>query len=461
MQIPAVQSSYQAALDFLMGRIDYERAQDVPYRRREFRLDRMRRLLARIGDPQSSLPIVHLAGTKGKGSTAAMIASILGAGGYRTGLFSSPHLHRVEERLAINGQACTADEFVALLDELRPIVEAMDRETRSPGGLGTPTYFEITTAMAMLHFARCRVDAAVLEVGLGGRLDSTNVCMPLVSVITSISFDHMKQLGNTLSAIAREKAGIIKSGVPVVSGVLAEEPRRIIQQIANSRGCALSELGQQFCFQYRAPVELEHSDGLGRIDFQHSGHDLMYDYRDLALRLLGRHQAANASVALATVAELNLLGWNINETAVRRGLEQVRWPARVEVVARNPVIILDAAHNLASVQSLLDTVEESFGNRRRILVFATTQEKDCVGMLRLLETRFDEIVLTRYHNNPRGVPVAELAEVLAKITAKPVHECSDVPTAAALARSLASPDDLICATGSFFLAAEMADVLKS
>ena len=204
--------SYDAALEFLLGRIDYERTTAVPYCRREYRLDRMRELLNRLDDPQRTYPIVHVAGTKGKGSTAAMIAGILTAAGYRTGLYSSPHLDRMEERVAIDGQSCSSGELVELIERVWPAVSAMDRCADQGDGPGRPTYFEITTAMALVQFARRAVDAAVLEVGMGGRLDSTNVCPTIASVITSISFDHTKQLGNTLESIAREKAGIIKPG---------------------------------------------------------------------------------------------------------------------------------------------------------------------------------------------------------------------------------------------------------
>ena len=190
----------QAALDWLMGRINYERTAFIPYQERQLKLDRMRQLLTRLGQPDAGLKIVHVAGTKGKGSTSAMIAAMLTAAGYRTGVFSSPHLERIEERFAVDGQPCTADELVALVDRLRPVVEAMDDEAAADGDpTGGPTYFEVTTAMALVHFVERQVDAAVLEVGLGGRLDSTNVCLPAVSVITSISFDHTKQLGNTLA----------------------------------------------------------------------------------------------------------------------------------------------------------------------------------------------------------------------------------------------------------------------
>ena len=247
-----------AAIDWLMRRINYERTAFVPYCSRQLKLDRMRQLLTRLGQPDAGMKIVHVAGTKGKGSTSAMIAAMLTAAGYRTGVFSSPHLERIEERFAVDGVPCSADELVALVNRVIPIVRAMDEEAGEPASAGDeatsdagPTYFEITTAIALLHFVERHVDAAVLEVGLGGRLDSTNVCLPVVSVITSISFDHMRQLGNTLASIAREKAGIIKPGVPVVCGVIDPEPQAVIAQIAREHGCRLIQLGRDFDFQYQ------------------------------------------------------------------------------------------------------------------------------------------------------------------------------------------------------------------
>ncbi len=234
----------------------------MPYNHRELRLERMRELLARLDNPHHTFPIVHIAGTKGKGSTAAMIASILSASGHRAGLYSSPHLHRVEERVAIDGEPCTPRELAELVERVRPAVEAMDRTS---GDLtdGRPTYFEITTAMALLHFACRKVDAGVIEVGLGGRLDSTNVCRPAVSVITTISYDHMKQLGGTLTLIAREKAGIIKDGVPVVSGVVDDEPRRVIDRVRRRRRSSLAQLGADFEFTYSTAARPARSRGAG------------------------------------------------------------------------------------------------------------------------------------------------------------------------------------------------------
>ena len=331
----------------------------------------------------------------------------------------------------------------------------MDREAcqGDPDEIG-PTYFELTTAMALLHFARHEVDMAVLEVGLGGRLDSTNVCTPCVSVITSISFDHTRQLGESLESIAREKAGIVKPGVPVVSGVIAAEPREAIREICRRQGCRLVELGVDFDFEYRPARHLEQAPAAGKLDFRYlAGGAVSYD--DLPLALLGRHQAANAAVVLATLAELRRAGWNVPEEAVRAGLAGVVCPARVEVVARRPAIVIDAAHNLASIGALLDVLEESFSVGRRLLVFAASEEKDLGGMLDRLLGRFDEVIFTRYLTNPRAVPPEELARHGLDLTGRRYPVCGDPGDALRAVRRLAAPDDLICVTGSFFIAAEI------
>ena len=345
--IPAAPSAqYQWAVEFLDKRVDFERFQTMPGPGRELKLDRMRALLDRLGNPQDKLRIVHVAGTKGKGSTSAMIAAVLQAAGYRTGLFTSPHLEKIEERIAIDGQPCTADQFAELAAAVRPAVEALDQEAEAAGsGEHGPTYFEIITAMALLCFVRHRVQAAVLEVGLGGRLDSTNVCRPLVSVITSISFDHVQQLGHTLEAIAREKAGIIKPGVPVISGVTAEEPRTVIRRIARESNCRLAELDEDFRFEYQPPQHLEGQAALGSVMFWEVSANKaslpLVEGRgegcDLPLALLGRHQAANAAIALATIHELIRQGWNISEQAICQGFLTVRWPAPSRLSPGNPL----------------------------------------------------------------------------------------------------------------------------
>ena len=464
MSLQTSSDAYEEALRFLYSRIDYERAAVVPYGARDFRLDRMRELLARLGDPQTAMPIVHVAGTKGKGSTSAMIAGVLSAAGYRTGLFSSPHLEQVQERFQIDGAPCQAHEFVQLLGRIQAV--AMDMDAVSVGeqpAVRGATFFELTTALALLYFAQQRVDAAVLEVGLGGRLDSTNVCQPRVAVITSISFDHTRQLGNTLAAIAWEKAGIVKPGVTTISGVADEEPRHVLEAVCAERGSKLVQLGSDFEFDYFPPQALQIDGRAPRINFRHRQGSSVAELKDVSLGLLGRHQGANAAVALAAVAQLQSQGFEVQEAAIRRGLSQVVWPARVEIVSRRPAVVLDAAHNAASVQALLATLDESFASCRRLLVFAATIDKDVPGMLQLLLPRFERVILTGYQNNPRGISAAELAEIAAGIpggmSGQPIV-CQDSAQAWDEVHRLVVPNDLVCITGSFFLAAEMRGHIK-
>jgi len=451
-----IRARRDAAVERLENRIDYERTDVLPYREQDLKLDRMRSLLYRLGDPQKSLGIVHLAGTKGKGSTAAMISEMLTASGHRTGLFTSPHFDCLEERLAVDGQAATAAELLTLLDLVWPAVEDMDTETDSGhSDLGRPTYFEITTALAALHFARRRVDAAVLEVGLGGRLDSTNVCDPLLSVITSISFDHTQQLGETLAAIAREKAGIIKPGVPVISGATEGEPSVVIQQIADRSNAPLRQLGRDFRFQYYPSQFDRASAARPSMDFFSKTPAGEHVTGGLELGLLGRHQASNAAVALATIEELRRQGWQISDRAVQEGLRVTSLPGRIEVIARHPTIVIDTAHNVASAEALIATLQESFPASNRTLVLATTRDKDLHGILRVLAPHFNQLVITCYENNPRAMPIDGLDAIAAQVTNVP-RRAFDQPSAVwDYLRGNTSKKDLICVTGSFFIAAEM------
>jgi dihydrofolate synthase / folylpolyglutamate synthase len=455
---------YSQALEFLYARVNYERTTHIPYQSDDFKLDRMRELAALVGDPQLKYPVVHIAGTKGKGSTAAMIAAVLQRSGYRTGLYTSPHLERIEERWAIDGQVCPAGEVVELVRLVAPAVRSLDDAAHAVGQRG-PTFFEVTTAMAMLHFARQRVDAAVLEVGLGGRLDSTNICQPRVSVITSISFDHTRQLGNTLAAIAGEKAGIIKSGVPVVSGVVADEPREVIRSLAQQRGAMLIERDRDFRTILRATGS--HSvDPLSgpRFDFERFTADGVERIADLGVNLLGDHQAENAATALAALSVLVDQGWKIPESAIRSGLQQVRCPARIEVVQRRPDVILDTAHNVASIDALCRLLER-LPHRPKILIFATSRDKDLPGMLQLLLPQCDHIIFTQYLNNPRARESHEAIAVARQLSVAShrasLHEAESPAAAWDGARRLAADDALLCIAGSFFLAAEMRPLLAA
>lgn len=512
MSLPNLAAEYQAAHEFLRSRIDYERTSTIPYHARHLKLDRMRDLLRRLGNPQDGLKFVHIAGSKGKGSTSHMVAQILTAAGYKTGLYTSPHLHRVEERMVIDQVACREDELVELIARVRPAVDDMDAYANQAMGDEScgPTYFEITTAMALLHFAGHESDVVVLEVGLGGRLDSTNVCSPEVAVITSISRDHTRQLGNTLAKIAAEKAGIIKPRVPVVSGVRRGSARDVIGQTAQRHACDIRQLGVDFEYRYRAPAQLMQNTSstrsnadesmdttlmptswAGQLDFQRrrtpsSTNQVYGELRDVELAMLGEHQAANAAIAIETVAVMTERGWRISEAAIRQGLRTARCPARIEIMRQSPLVIVDAAHNTASVRALCQTLDESLPRSsagQRILIFGTTKDKDLRGMLRAVRDAFDCIIFTRYQQNPRGVPPEQLAVLWSQISPATTitHKSrkssipspktrspqlllsADATTAWQTAcKCVANPHhDVICITGSFFLAAEMRVLLHA
>jgi dihydrofolate synthase/folylpolyglutamate synthase len=457
---------HRSALEFLYGRINYERtARGVPDESR-LNLDRMRRLLECLGNPQDSLKAVHIAGTKGKGSTAAMIAASLTAAGHQTGLYTSPHLERLEERISIDGVDCSPTELVELVDAVRGVVAKLDQEIQACGRPGSPTFFEITTAMAMLHFARREVDVAVFEVGLGGRLDSTNICRPVATVITSISFDHVRQLGKTLASIAREKAGIVKPNVPLICGVTMDEPLGEIQQIADQHSAQIYRLGKDFEFHYTAPPRSPFTESGGSINYRDAMTGDKVEFDAVSVGMLGSHQASNAAVAIATLRRLQADGWEISESAIRRGIATARVQARVEVLSREPLIVLDTAHNLASIDALLSAMDESFSNDHRVLIFAATRDKDVSGMLRRLLPRFEAVILTRYVDSPRGVAPERLLELVAnlrdELSRMPNVSVCDSPVAAwRKCQSIAGPEHLICVTGSFFLAAEMRPLIAS
>ncbi len=314
------------------------------------------------------------------------------------------------------------------------------------------TFFEITTAMGLLHFARRNVGAVVLEVGMGGRLDSTNVVRPLLSIITSISFDHTRQLGNTLGAIATEKAGILKRGLPAVSGEQGVEARQAIRRVAAQRRCRLHELGIDFGFGAIPPDLPIHRPTPFRVAVR----TRRTDWGTLPLPLLGPHQAHNAAVALAAfdvLAEVQPR-LTVGRDDVLRGFATLKWPARVEVLGHRPLLVIDGAHNGASAEALADTLRTCFPDTRRTLVFGTTRDKDLRGQLQALLPLFDEIVATRYVENPRSLSPETIVSAVLMLSGRSAHASADPAEALELARRLTAPDGLICVTGSLFLAAE-------
>jgi len=446
--------NYEQAIEFLFSRINYERLLGTAYSVSDFKLDRMREFLARLGNPQLRIPVVHIAGTKGKGSTAAMIAAILTAAGYRTGLFTSPHISAFEERMQVDGQSPTPAELVDLVNLVSPTVTALDEAARDL----SPTYFEIATALAWLYFEARGVQVAVLEVGLGGRLDATNVCQPLVTAITCVSRDHTRQLGSRLEQITREKAGIIKPGIPVICGADTPLVRDTIREVANTQQAPLDQLAVDFDYRYHPAAPA--AEGCFASGDQVDVTTRHADWTGLPLTLTGEHQARNAAVAVAVIDRLQAAGLTIPTPAVAAGLAAVRWPGRIEVLRQQPAIVVDAGHNWAAVAALVTTLRTHATARRRVLVFAATQDKDVAGMLRQLLPMFDSIILTCYQNNPRALAVEDLAGLARSLSDRHFHTAADPAAAWKLATRIATETDLICVTGSFFIAAEIRELLQ-
>lgn len=388
-------------------------------------------LMARLGDPHRNFRTVHVAGTNGKGSTSSFIATMLQAAGYRVGLYTSPHLVNFTERIRINNVPVTEAKVVELAGRVREV---------SRNAALNPTFFEVSTAMAFVCFAEERVDLAVIEVGMGGRLDSTNVITPLVSVITNIDLEHTEFLGNTLTQIAGEKAGIIKQGVPVVTGAMQQEVITVIEQEAVAHRAAVYRLSRDFM---PGPVTSQREQV-----FDYRG--ITASFEKLRINMLGRYQVDNACLALAAIECLRNSGIIVDESAVRRGLEQTRWEGRLELVARRPDIYLDGAHNPASARKLAATVREMrHAYRRTVLIIGILGDKDYEGISSALVPLADHVVVTKPQYS-RAMDVRALATGIQKLHGS-VETAETVAEAIAAAGKAASPDDLVLITGSLYV----------
>ena len=405
--------------------------------------------------------MVHVAGTKGKGSTVAMLAAVLQAAGHRVGRYMSPHVDAIEERICIGGRPISAADLVRAFNDVIPAVERMDRAAMRRGGSG-PTWFEVLTVVAFVHFARARVDLAVLETGLGGRLDATNVSQPVLSIITSISLDHMHLLGSTIARIATEKSGIIKRGCPVISTAVHPAARRVIESTAARRRAPLVQLGRDFDAVY-----LPHDAGDAHADPLAPGRVAvtMAAARTASpvvfpLAMRGGHQAINAAAVVMAARSLDARGFRVTDRALAKGLGEVCLPARIERVGDKPLVILDAAHNVASMQSLVATLAPAArAFSPTVLLFAASADKQIAEMLTAARGRFDHVVITRYATNPRAATVPLLVEACRR-AGLPAPQVATTPAEALrLARSLATRRGLVCVAGSFFLAAEIRAVM--
>ncbi|MDR1478312.1 MAG: hypothetical protein LBJ00_05155 [Planctomycetaceae bacterium] len=427
------------------------------------RLVRLRQFVDYLGHSDKKYKIIHVAGTKGKGSTCVLLEGILMEAGVSVGRFTSPHLYSFLERVTVNGVSCSESEFADIMLYIREKINQFDLRLAKD-----LTFFELLLVFAFEYFARCSVDYVLLEVGLGGRLDATNICLPAVTVIANLSFDHIEQLGPTLRDIAIEKGGIIKSGVPLVSSVCKTEPRIALAEIIDARKTSAYFLGDAFVVQpvtVSAPFRFQTIDGKFPVQIE---------IDDLNVCMPGRHQRNNASLAIASAF---LIGnkFNFNADVIRRGLAKGFLPARVEVfqgVADEPVFVVDGAHNRASAAMFIDTLLDLFPNRRKLLVFGATMGKDVDGMLTDLLPNFDKVFLTQYKSSSRCFPPIGLKTIADAIlqtqssiryankssgsdvrASDKIEVIDDCTIALSKCFELAGKNDIVCATGSIYLAA--------
>ncbi len=425
--------TYQQALDYLYHFTDYEKRGLAAYAPQFYNLARVHHLLALLGDPHRSFQSVHIAGTKGKGSTAAMTEAILRSAGYRTGLYTSPHLHTFRERIQVDGRLIAESDVVDWVERIQPLVSQVPEITT----------FEVMTALAFAWFAAQRVEWAVVEVGLGGRLDATNVLKPAVVSITSISLDHTAILGDTHAKIAAEKAGIIKPGVPVISAPQSDEALSVIQATCQQQGAPLTLVGRDWTWR------LEQATLAGQaFSVIHGDHLLP----GLWIPLLGEYQVVNATTAIALVTALTGAGTQVGEEAIRAGLRSVHWPGRLEILGRAPFVIADSAHNGDSAQKLMAALKTYFPFRRLIVILGASLDHVTPELLTALLAEADLAIATR-SRHPRAAQPAQLQARAGELGFH-LHPSETVAEALNLALAQADSTDLICCTGSVFVAAE-------
>ncbi|HUN55988.1 MAG TPA: folylpolyglutamate synthase/dihydrofolate synthase family protein [Smithella sp.] len=396
--------------------------------RMHFGLKAITHLLLSLGNPQDSYKTILIAGTNGKGSTAAIIASILCGAGYKVGLYTSPHLVDVRERIVVNGKKISLKEFNRTISTVKDKMEQ------------PVTYFELLTAVAFVYFQTRKVDIAVLEVGLGGRLDATNVCRPLISVITNIAFDHTDYLGNTLESITREKAGIIKKKGICITAAKQKKVLDILERVCLRRKAIL------YCL--RRDIKIKKQEGGS---FTYRG--LFRNLRNLTIPLRGEHQLSNAALALAAIELCAKKGFHIDDTAIYSGLKNTHWEARMEILQDRPLFLLDGAHNPAGIDALCRSLKKDYSDRRLILIFGALADKDYRRMLQKIVPLASIIILTQIET-ARAMPVNEMMKTVKKM-GYTAMATDNVNQAIGRALALAKKQDLICATGSFYLAGEV------
>jgi len=435
-----MKNAYNAALDYLYSFVDYSLTRQLRYSEEKFNLKRIKKLMNLLGNPQSRYPVVHVAGTKGKGSTSAFIASVLQAAGYKVGLYTSPHLHDYTERIQVNRIPISHKDLVNEVEFIKKLLPEVPEITT----------FEITTAIAFHYFATSKVDVAVIEVGLGGRLDATNIVDPVISVITSLSYDHMNILGDTIEKIAAEKAGIIKDNRPIVlSPQVFQQIYPVIEHIADVHHSRLIRVEDDFEY-----TPLAHSLNGQVFSIHRKGSS--EKPQKLSLQLLGFHQVQNATTAFCTLNELKQLGFKINYDQIAEGFAKTTWPCRFEIVSNSPLIIIDSAHNADSAQKLSNTIREYLGKEKVTLIFGVSEDKDVRGMLDFLLPVSDDIIMTK-SIHPRAMSPEQL-KLAAEDYGRTAFVSETIEEALKKAQEL-KQNNAIVVTGSLFVAAAAKEII--
>ena len=434
---------YQESLDWLYSFVDFSMKRHVDDTHRFFKLDRMRHLMDLMGHPEARYPVVHVAGTKGKGSTAALVAGVLQAAGYRVGLYTSPHLQEFTERIRVDGQEIDKQSLVRICDQLRQLTSQV----------ADITTFELTTALGFQYFAEQKIDFAVVEVGLGGRLDATNVVDPLVSIITPISYDHTAVLGNTLTEIAWEKAGIIKPGRPVVFSPQVAEAEKELIRVAIERGSPYVLVDESYRYKWLSLTHHSQTFQLQKNGVLTSltGGSLVDPPLKLTTHLLGFHQIQNAVSAVAALDLIRQAGFTLKPEDVQAGFRQVVWPGRFEVLRSWPPVVIDSAHNGASMEVLAKALDDYFPGWKFLLVLGISADKQLDDMLQAIMPHVEQVITTQ-STHPRAKDAKELAG-LVEPYGKPVRGIAPAEEALAEALRLAGDDTGIVVAGSVFIAA--------
>ena len=437
--------NYRESVDFIFGHTNYEAVPHLSHVEANYDLRRVFQLLERLGNPHLKARSLHITGTNGKGSTSAMLASVLSAAGYKTGLYTSPHLITMRERFMVNGRMMSENEVADVMTRLRPQIDMVDVEA----AYGKLTVFEILTALCFAWFAEQKCDFQVMEVGMGGRFDATNVIQPEVCLLTSISLDHTDVLGDTIAKIAGEKCGIIKFDCVVVSHPQMPEAEKVIVETCQEKGVELITIGRDVT-SWSLGYNL-HNQSLavkGRLD----------EYT-INLPLLGQHQVDNTAAAVAALEVLIKRGFHISKDAILKGLSRVEFPGRLQVVSQKPLIVLDGGHNPGAARKLKEALRQYFKPEKSILVIGMSADKDMAGVVEELSQVFDQVIATRA-NNPRSAS-PQLLEELFTAHGKIAVASENVPQALAQARQMAGENDLICITGSLFVVGEALKILTN